>query len=98
MGDLYGHGEMRGPFDFGCLLTLSSRREGYPSAGMLTYRFSFTYLTLKSQMPLLRRRLSLLKRIQKPSVAWVPLLLPSGTMPKFRIASISIKPVCHATN
>jgi hypothetical protein len=34
MGELYGHGQMRGPFDYGCLLTLSSRREGYASPGM----------------------------------------------------------------
>jgi hypothetical protein len=31
MGDLYGQGQMRGPFDYGCLLTLSGRREGYSS-------------------------------------------------------------------
>ena len=34
MGGLYGQGQMRGPFDYGCLLTLSRRREGYSSAGM----------------------------------------------------------------
>ena len=34
MGGLYGQGQMRGPFDYGCLLTLSGRREGYSSAGM----------------------------------------------------------------
>lgn len=37
MGDLYGHGEMRGPFEYGCLLTLSGRREGYTSFGMLPF-------------------------------------------------------------
>ena len=35
MGDLYGHDQMRGPFEYGCLLTLSGRREGYSSPGML---------------------------------------------------------------
>lgn len=34
MGDLYGQGQMRGPFDFGCLLTLSGRREGYSTLGV----------------------------------------------------------------
>jgi hypothetical protein len=34
MGDLYGHGQMRGPFEYGCLLTLSGRREGYTSPGV----------------------------------------------------------------
>ena len=33
MGDFYGKGQMRGPFDYGCLLTLSGRREGYSSPG-----------------------------------------------------------------
>lgn len=35
MGNLYGHGQMRGPFDYGCLLTLSGRREGYATPGVL---------------------------------------------------------------
>ena len=35
MGDLYGCGQMRGPFEYGCLLTLSGRCEGYSSPGML---------------------------------------------------------------
>lgn len=34
MGDLYGHGQMRGPFDYGCLLTLSGQCEGYSTQGM----------------------------------------------------------------
>ncbi len=29
LGELYGQGQMRGPFEYGCLLTLSSRRQGY---------------------------------------------------------------------
>ena len=33
MGDLYGHGQMRGPLDYGCLLTLSGRREGVSVQG-----------------------------------------------------------------
>ena len=37
MGELYGHGVMRGPFDYGCLLTLSSRREGYSTQGILPF-------------------------------------------------------------
>jgi hypothetical protein len=36
LGDLYGHGRMRGPFDYGCLLTLSGRREGYSTPGLLS--------------------------------------------------------------
>lgn len=32
LGELYGQGQMRGPFEYGCLLTLSGRREGYSSA------------------------------------------------------------------
>jgi hypothetical protein len=39
MGDLYGQGQMRGPFDYGCLLTLSGRREGYSSQGMFSPSF-----------------------------------------------------------
>lgn len=35
MGNLYGHGQMRGPFDYGCLLTLSGQREGYATPGVL---------------------------------------------------------------
>lgn len=34
LGELYGCGQMRGPFDYGCLLTLSGRREGYTFPGM----------------------------------------------------------------
>jgi len=34
LGELYGQGQMRGPFEYGCLLTLSSRREGYSSGGL----------------------------------------------------------------
>jgi hypothetical protein len=37
LGDIYGHGQMRGPFEYGCLLTLSGRREGYTSPGMLPF-------------------------------------------------------------
>jgi len=37
MGELYGHGQMRGPFEYGCLLTLSGRREGYSTPGMLHF-------------------------------------------------------------
>lgn len=33
LGQLYGQGQMRGPFEYGCLLTLSGRREGYSIPG-----------------------------------------------------------------
>ena len=36
LGELYGQGQMRGPFDYGCLLTLSGRREGYSSGKCLS--------------------------------------------------------------
>jgi hypothetical protein len=52
MGELYGHGQMRGPFDYGCLLTLSSRREGYASPGMwpsLSIVTSHVYLIPESR-------------------------------------------------
>ena len=52
MGDLYGHGQMRGPFDYGCLLTLSGRCEGYTSPGMfplfIDYNFCI-YLIFESR-------------------------------------------------
>lgn len=34
LGNLYAKGQMRGPFEYGCLLTLSGRREGYSTPGM----------------------------------------------------------------
>lgn len=37
MGDLYGQGQMRGPFKYGCLLTLSGQREGYATPGMFFF-------------------------------------------------------------
>ena len=40
LGKLYGQGQMRGPFEFGCVLTLSSRREGYSTPGRLDLRLS----------------------------------------------------------
>jgi hypothetical protein len=33
LGSLYGTGEMQGPFEYGCLLRLTSRREGGFSGG-----------------------------------------------------------------
>lgn len=96
MGDLYGIGQMRGPFDYGCLLTLSSRREGYSSPGMLSFFIIFlsVYLTPKYQITSAYRPLSLLKKIQRLSEALVPPPLRSGTIPSFRIASISTNLVC----
>jgi hypothetical protein len=44
LGDLYGHGQMRGPFDYGCLLTLSGRREGYTSPGTLPFSSIYYFL------------------------------------------------------
>jgi hypothetical protein len=46
MGDLYGHGPMRGPFEYGCLLTLSGRREGYTSPGMLSFSSIFLLMSI----------------------------------------------------
>jgi len=49
LGQLYGEGQMRGPFEYGCLLTLSSRREGYSSTAGLCSCFhaaALSYLTL----------------------------------------------------
>ena len=34
LGELYGEGEMKGPFEYGCLLTLSGRRSGWSIAGV----------------------------------------------------------------
>lgn len=34
IGDLYGQGQMRGPFDYRCLLTLSGRCKGYSTLGL----------------------------------------------------------------
>ena len=48
MGDLYGHGQMRGPFDYGCLLTFSGRREGYISPGKCL--FSSMYFSYRSHV------------------------------------------------
>lgn len=39
LGGLYGQGQMRGPFEYGCLLTLSSRHEGYSSGGKSFHTF-----------------------------------------------------------
>lgn len=44
MGDLYGRGQMRGPFEYGCLLTLSGRREGYTSPGMSPFSSIYCFL------------------------------------------------------
>jgi hypothetical protein len=33
LGQLYGEGEMKGPYEYGCLLTLSGRRSGWSTAG-----------------------------------------------------------------
>ena len=47
LGRLYGQGEMRGPFEYGCLLTFSGRREGYSSAGQHSFPlFACTYVFL----------------------------------------------------
>ncbi len=42
LGKLYGEGQMCGPFEYGCLLTLSSRCEGYSSGGMHVRLSSYT--------------------------------------------------------
>lgn len=39
LGNLYGTGEMQGPFDYGCLLRLTSRREGAFGSGKLVLLF-----------------------------------------------------------
>jgi len=39
LSGLYGQGQMRGPFEYGCLLTLSSRHEGYSLGGKSFYTF-----------------------------------------------------------
>ena len=45
LGRLYGQGSMRGPFEYGCLLTLSGRREGYTSPGERSLLFVCILLT-----------------------------------------------------
>src|SRR6266545_721686 len=42
LGKLYGEGQMCRPFEYGCLLTLSSRCEGYSSGGMHVRLSSYT--------------------------------------------------------
>jgi hypothetical protein len=49
MGGFYGHGQMQGPFDYGCLLTLSGRREGYTSPGMFLSMFLVSILILSQE-------------------------------------------------
>jgi len=43
MGDLYGKGSMRGPFEYGCLLTLSSCQSGWSLSGRLGVSLSFWF-------------------------------------------------------
>ena len=39
LGSLYGTGEMQGPFEYGCLLRLTSRREGgFTSGGWSNFK------------------------------------------------------------
>ena len=99
MADLYGQGQMRGPFDFGCLLTLSGRREGYSTLGVclvhdrfcLSFRSYFFFL---HQTTLACLCLSLQKRMRELLAALEPLLLQSGTTASFRTVSTSIGLVC----
>ena len=44
LGELYGQGQMRGPFDYGCLLTFSGRREGYSTVGKCLSSFVQVFL------------------------------------------------------
>ena len=46
LGVLYGHGQMRGPFEYGCLLTLSGRRDGLNFSGMLPFSSIYCFLCL----------------------------------------------------
>ena len=46
LGQLYGQGQMRGPFEYGCLLMLSGRREGYSLGGEHLPSFVCMYLHL----------------------------------------------------
>ena len=47
LGGLYGAGDMQGPFEYGCLLKLTSRREGgYGGySGKCTLLFFFFYIS-----------------------------------------------------
>ena len=41
LGQLYSEGEMKGPYEYGCLLTLSGHRSGWSTAGALSV-FAFS--------------------------------------------------------
>lgn len=48
LGQLYSQGQMCGPFDYGCLLTLSGRRKGYSFGEYLPYFVCFFLLEFVS--------------------------------------------------